>query len=170
MMQLIGKVFALLFGLFWIVTGVAMLKDAKKQEALARTAAKWPKHSATVISADIVEWQERHKRRGRRAHMHTMAYPKIVYRYKVNGTVRTNETRKPNYISGTGHEYANELLGRYPAGATAEVRVNPANPLQTELEGTNRGEGGTKGQKLAWFPIGLGIIFCCIRIFSRIRR
>lgn len=164
-----GKVFFVVFGLFWIVGGSVLFSQAKKEQTLAEQMTKWPLHPAKIISAEVVEERERRRRRGR-TRDRTHAYPRIVFSYEVDGNTYRKETTKPFYSEGSGYGYANAMVNRYRAGKAAKVHVNPANPAQAELEGTHSAKDASKSKRFIGGAIGFGVIMCSIGVFRMIFR
>ena len=152
------KIVLLVIGLLFLTAGALTWNQTRKEEAYASQAAKWPKHPAKIISSGVIEFTDGERRRVRTSkgwEEVTKAYPRIVFSYEVGGRFFTNETMKPNFFIGTGHDDATALVRQYPVGANAEVRVNPSKPEEAELEGANRAAGVKGGKILSMF---LGVI------------
>ena len=65
----------------------------------------------------------------------TMYEPIIRYRYSYAGKLHESDRLKLTGITGSSHpSYAEQIVGRYPAGASVTVYVNPREPKKTVLE------------------------------------
>lgn len=139
--------FGVVLGTFFIAVAVFVNSQASREEERHAALSKWPQRPATIVGAEVVRFERQGSgSRNRVGSKKIMAYPRIIYRYELEGRAYTNETQKPNFFQGQGFDYAYRMLGRFQPGSKAQVRVNPANPYESELEGLER-EEMVKGEK-----------------------
>lgn len=137
------------FGFLWLLFAMFVHQPILRAEARLERVSKWPAHSATILRSEIV-----HHRVGGRSGSRYL-YPWIIYRYKVDGIVRTNETRPISYFLGI-QKHAARVVQRFRPGAAAQVRVNPSNAYDTELVGAERGELEKKSKWVTYMLVGIG--------------
>ena len=150
-------VFLIFFGLLWLAAGLAAHWEMTQREGHLNVIKKWPVHPARIVSSEVVRFESR---TGRDLNIEIRAYPRVVYSYDAKGRPHTNETQKPSYYEGGGFDYANRMVYRFPAGSAAQVRVNPFNPYESELEGTEPEAGINSGKvvTLVLAAIGFGMV------------
>jgi hypothetical protein len=144
----------IMFGAIWMVVGVPMFIHFRAEAIRLNQAATWPLQPATIVSSEDLRFETR---TGSDMDIEVRAYPRIVYSYEVtNGRRRTNETQMPNYYEQGGFEYARRMVQRFPAGANARVRVNPDNPYESQLDGTEPEAGVSSGKVVSAIVASVG--------------
>ena len=146
--------FVIVFGIAWMLFSSLFYLPVRSGQSRLAEIAKWPLHPATVISSEVGRYEAR-TRKSRRTER---TYPRIVYRYEVEGVVRTNETSRPNFYVIGAASHAIEVVQRFNPGAKAQARVNPSNPFETELEGAGYGPLYTWGKRLIMGVGSLGLV------------
>lgn len=146
-----------LFGLIFLGAGAALLYFLTLRPFLRIQSAKsWPEVPCQIISSEVNS--------SRSSKGSTTYSVHIVYSYQANG----REFRSDRYdflgISSSGWKAKNDIVARFPRGATAKCYVNPSDPTEVVL---NREPG-------AWLLLGLlGLIFIAVglaaikAVFSR---
>ena len=163
--------FGVVLGTFFIAVGIFMNAQASREEERLAVVSKWPRQSATIIGAELVRFEMQGSgSRNRVDSKKIMAYPRIIYRYEVDGRAYTNETQKPSAYWGQGFDYAYRMLGRFEPGSKAPVRVNPGNPYESELEGIEREAMAKGGKKIMLLASFVGSGFVIAGIIGTIRR
>lgn len=74
--------------------------------------------------------------RGRGMGAYCVYYPKIVYQYKVDNLLYTNDVYKLISFFGTGKSnisYAEKIISKFPSGGKCKVYYNPTNPKEACL-------------------------------------
>ncbi|QEL56644.1 DUF3592 domain-containing protein [Chromobacterium paludis] len=117
--------------LLLIAIGIAGFCWLWRQAQLANAAQDWPIAIGVVERSQV---EERPRRGG--DHSDQREYrADIVYRYPVNGqSHQSNAIRIPDAGFGGSPTLARDTVNRYPAGASVQVRYNPARPGQACLE------------------------------------
>lgn len=108
---------------------IASLRDAAAMK-------RWPVAKGRVLSSKVEEYQEIVKGQafGSRNRM-TLYRPAVVYEYEVAGQRYESKriTQSPGLNRGVP-DFAAEVVGRYPAGSSVDVRYNPRHVAESVLE------------------------------------
>lgn len=128
-----GGIFALALLLFGVVLIGVGLFALQRRGALTA----WPQAAAQIEASEVLA--ERHFRDNDQGVL--MYRPQVRYRYSAPGG-----DYRGDKLAVTGRLYAREgaarrVAGRYPAGGTAMVRYNPADPSEAYLEPEGWGGG-----------------------------
>lgn len=142
---LIAAAVAVVFG----CVGGYMLYVVLKNRRLARESALWPTTGGTVLAADVSRRTSRDRKRGTTSVYYS---PNIRYSYSVAGRDYECAVVRFGSLESGSHQSAEEVVMRYPAGATVVVRYDPADPSRATLE-----THSAAGQQ-----IFLGIVFIAI--------
>jgi uncharacterized protein DUF3592 len=142
---LIAAAVAVVFG----CVGGYMLYVGLKNRRLARESALWPATGGTVLAADV---SRRTSRDRKRATTSVYYSPNIRYSYTVAGRDYECGVVRFGSLESGSRKSAEEIVTRYPAGATVVVRHDPADPSRATLE-----THSAAGQQ-----IFMGIVFIAI--------
>jgi energy-coupling factor transporter transmembrane protein EcfT len=88
----------------------------------------WPTVEGVIVTSEI-EQQTSTSGEGSNKKTTVNSYPKIAYRYQVDG--QDHESTKISFFSASGN--ANQIVSRYPKGKTIRVYYNPAKSQQAVL-------------------------------------
>lgn len=111
--------------------GGYMLYVGLKNRRLARESALWPTTGGTVLAADISSRTSRDRKRGTTSVYYS---PNIRYSYSVAGRHYECGVVRFGSLESGSYKSAEEVVGRYPVGATVVVRYDPADPSCATLE------------------------------------
>ena len=117
------------FGLIVLALVIASLRDAAAMK-------RWPVVRGRVVSSKVEEYKESVKGHtsGPRDRM-TLYRPAVVYEYEIDGNryESTRITQSPGLNRGVP-DFAEEVVRRYPAGSSVDVRYNPRHVAESVLE------------------------------------
>src|SRR5689334_21867377 len=123
---------ALLLGGFGIIALALVIASLRDAAAMKR----WPVVKGRVLSSKVEEYKEIVKGHssGTRDRM-TLYRPAVVYEYHVEGNrYESNRiTQSPGLDRGVP-DVAAEVVRRYPAGSSVDVRYNPRHVAESVLE------------------------------------
>ncbi len=145
---IIAGILLLIFG----AVGAYMVYLGIESRANARASETWPISGGTVLTSEV-ETRPLYHRKTR-----TTTYsfePMIRYSYKVAGTAYECSTIRFGDLVRNSDQLAQQLLTKYPAGSTVEVRYNPAYPACATLETLSAG-----GKQIL-----MGAVFIAIPLF-----
>ena len=145
---IIAGILLLIFG----AVGAYMVYSGIKSRANARASETWPISGGTVLAAEVEKRPIYH----RKTRTTTYSYEPIIrYSYKVAGTGYECSTIRFGDLVRNSEQLAQQLLAKYPAGSTVEVRYNPADPACATLETLSAG-----GKQIL-----MGAVFIAIPLF-----
>lgn len=145
---IIAGILLLIFG----GVGAYMVYSGIKSRANARASETWPISGGTVLASEVEKRPIYH----RKTRTTTYSYePMIRYSYKVAGTDYECSTIRFGDLVRNSEKLAQQLLAKYPAGSTVEVRYNPAGPACATLETLSAG-----GKQIL-----MGAVFIAIPLF-----
>jgi hypothetical protein len=124
---LIGGAVAVVFG----CVGGYMLYMGLKNRRLARESALWPTTGGTVLAADVSRRTSLDRKRGTTSVYYS---PNVRYSYSVAGRHYECGVVRFGSLESGSHKSAEEVVTRYPVGATVVVRYDPADPSRATLE------------------------------------
>ena len=123
---------ALLFGGFGVIVLALVIASLRDAAAMKR----WPVAKGRVVSSKVEQYKESVKGHssGPRDRI-TLYRPAVVYEYEVNGQryESTRITQSPGLNRGVP-DLAEEIVRRYPAGNSVDVRYNPRHVAESVLE------------------------------------
>ena len=120
---------------FILLAGLAMLWHASSFLFDATSSSKWPQIEGRIVRAEIDSQSEFTKGSDPR----TRYWPEVEYEYQVadqnyrSDNIRLDGMRSGFHI-GDGKKEAEEVLARYPLGATVRVYYDPDDPQRATLE------------------------------------
>jgi hypothetical protein len=117
------------FGLIVLALVIASLRDAAAMK-------RWPIAKGRVLSSKVEEYKEIIKGQSTsRGGRMTLYRPAVVYEYEVDGNrYESNRiTQSPGLNRGVP-DFAAEVVHRYPAGNSVDVRYNPRHVAESVLE------------------------------------
>lgn len=111
--------------------GLAALLIAIAFYRRAQEAQRWPKTAGRVIVSKVERYTagDSSDRRPTRSF-----HPVIEFAYNVDGKEYRSRQRQLGVQGGGPETWAKSIKGKYPVGSTVEVRYDPANPAEAELE------------------------------------
>ena len=113
---------------------------------------------ATVVSTAV----EREVDTGPEQGVRVTFYPRVSYRYTIDGETFRNDAIWPATARGGESDWAEGFIDDYPVGSRVAGWYRPASPQQSFL---------VKGLPwLSWMAIGLGAIFLAIGVVDLLRR
>ncbi len=113
---------------------------------------------ATVIGTSVERVVDHHPEQGRRVTF----YPRVSYRYTVDGQAYRNESIWPVTSTGGEASWAKAFLRDFPVGSRVDGWYQPEAPEQSFL---------IKGVPwLSWMAIGFGAIFVAIGVVDMLRQ
>ncbi len=144
----------LIVGFVFAVIGVVFLVVALKNRKKAQESLAWPTTSGVVQSTDMQV--HRHYDLDNRRTSYTYE-PVVEYTYSLMG--QGYSSKKIAFgATGFNQRKAQEILARYPQGATVTVHYNPQNPGEAVLETTAKGGVAFIIAAVAFIVIGLAIL------------
>ena len=118
------------FGLLVLALVVASLRDAAAMK-------RWPVVRGRVVSSRVEEYKEiiKGQSSNSRGGRMTLYRPAVVYEYEIGGQrYESNRiTQSPGMNRGVP-DFAAEIVRRYPAGSSVDVRYNPRHVAESVLE------------------------------------
>jgi energy-coupling factor transporter transmembrane protein EcfT len=141
-----------------IFTGIGILIALFSYSAYKTSAESkdWPTVEGVIVKSEI-EQQTSTSGEGTNKKTTVNSYPKIAYRYQVDG--QDHKCTKISFFSASGN--ANQVVSRYPKGKTIRVYYNPAKPQQAVLV-----PGGSGFPLVSFYFAGA---FILIGVFSATR-
>jgi len=142
-----GFLFILIAGL-----GCLMIYEASRNTILIYQSSNWPSTSGQIVSSNVEVYTSSKR---------TSYYPKIIYRYTVEG--KSFEGSRITYQLGrSDREEAEEQVAKYPTGSVKSVFYNPNLPEESCLEA-----GGAVTGYYIFFILGTLFILFAIWVFCR---
>jgi hypothetical protein len=111
-------------GIFLLAWGGYELKGAQES-------GNWPGTQGTIISSHVSKQTRRDSKTRRNVITY---YPRVQYRYQVNGRQYTSNRIEFGGTSGGMERMAKKVVNRYPAGKKVVVHYNPGDPEYAVLE------------------------------------
>jgi hypothetical protein len=115
------------FGGYMIYAGLANRKLAKASET-------WPTSGGEVLASEVAK-RISHSRKNRT----TYYAPQIRYGYRAGGTDYEGSVIRFGDLERSSTKLPQELVTKYPAGATVAVRYDPSDPSRATLESESEG-------------------------------
>lgn len=129
----------------------------------AIASAKWPSTEGEIISSYVEEVMNADPEGGGGVSWH----PRVSYRYSVVGREYTSKNIEAANIGlGTSHQYAREVVERYPMGAQVKVHYDPGNPGVAVLEPGIPNNIGLLGIVIMVAVIGTGALLLATGILG----
>ncbi|MGV1014896.1 MAG: DUF3592 domain-containing protein [Methyloceanibacter sp.] len=162
-----GQTISLLAVAFLVVFGAIggyLIYAGLKNRRLAQASELWPMAGGTVLGAEVTTRTYRNPK----ARTTTTTYaPQIRYAYRVTGTDYESAVIRFGDLESGNSKFAEELVAKYPAGATVAVRYDPESPERAALETVSA--GGTQvwtGAVFIVVPLIIVIVTALIVGFS----
>jgi hypothetical protein len=155
-------------GLIWvlfILFGVAILAPGLRNLWYARASQGWPTTDGVVVYAEQeATGQVIQDSKGRMGHFTTRGAP-LAYQYEVNGKRYFSNVRHfGQFIRSSSHDWAEEILKRYPSGTRLPVSYCPTDPDLATLEpGINSESYYLPGAGFAFLLFGIAAIIWSFR-------
>ena len=109
--------------------GSYLIYSGLKNLRLSAASETWPVAGGTVLESAIVTRISLGK-----GGATTYYKPQIRYTYKVGGTQNESDVIRFGDLERKRRSLADEMVAKYPAGATVAVRYDPQNPSRATLE------------------------------------
>lgn len=139
----------LAFGIGLVVWSSGALRQVKASTA-------WPRTQGSILSATVGEQQgfgNDSEYAGPRSN--------ITYEYQVAGVTYTSNRVSFGQFASGSLDQAEQLVARYPAGTTVEVRYNPEDPRVAVLQ--------AGGSRILYGMLGAGVFIACTAVIGLVR-
>jgi hypothetical protein len=116
--------------------GAYMIYSGISNRAIARASETWPTAGGKVLGSEVEKRAVRHRKTNTTTYYYT---PKIRYSYRVGGADYESSIVRFGELARNSKTLADELVAKYPAGATIAVRFDPDDPRRATLESESAG-------------------------------
>jgi hypothetical protein len=135
-----------------LLIGVGLVAFAARNQRRADESKAWPTSQGRILESKLVESTSTDS-----DGMESTSYtPTVRYSYEVAGKTYESDRLNRGAAMGLGLGAARNIVGRYPAGATATVHYNPDSPAEAALETT--AQGGTVLRIMGILLVVLGVL------------
>jgi hypothetical protein len=142
----------LALGIVWVAGfGYAHFRAVGK----AKAAETWPTAIGRVVSSEVVEEESRDREGG----TSTWYNPVVTYSYSAGGGELTGRRLRFGNYRFASRKKAEAALAPYPAGASATVRHNPADPAECVLETSKPGPLYLIMALFGFLFVGFGLVW-----------